>query len=288
MRIYKPRKRPTRRRRGGGRIQIAYYDLPAYKTPTEDRISVPIISQDITVLGLFDGHSGSNISELLHSELPKRISQSINGNQDTGSIIQIINEEFARIDNEIGTNVGGSTATVAVITKTDIIVANVGDSPAVLFKKDGTLLSNTDDHDCSNESEHDRISKAGGTCVLLNGMKRLESGLAVTRAFGDYVHNKNIVISTPQIYIWPRQKETFLALCSDSFTEGYYQFSQSGQMYKTIGNINEPKDIVKELTFILEINNWNIEKSVKQAVERRVDKFNSQGDNTSLLIAYFP
>jgi serine/threonine protein phosphatase PrpC len=288
MRIYKPRKKQTRRRKGGGRIQIAYYDLPAYKTPTEDRISTPIVSEDITVLGLFDGHGGPNISELLHVELPKRINQAINGTQDTGSIIQIIHQEFERIDNEIGTSTGGSTATIAVITKTDIIVANVGDSPAILFKKDGSLLYHTKDHDCSNEAEHDRISKAGGTCVLLRGVPRLESGLAVTRAFGDYIHDKRIVISTPQIYIWPRQKDTFLGICSDSFTEGNYHFREGTQIYKTIGNIHEPKDIVKELTFILKNNNWNIEKSVKQAVEQRVDNFNSQGDNTSLLIAYFP
>jgi serine/threonine protein phosphatase PrpC len=291
MRIYKPRKLQTRRKRlqkGSGKVQIAYHDLPAYKIPTEDRISLPFVSENLIVLGLFDGHGGANISELLHNELPKRIKNAIKFSQDTGTIIQIINAEFDKLDAEIGTSVGGSTATIVVVTKTDIIVANVGDSPAILFKKDGTLLYNTDDHDCSNMAEHDRISNAGGTCVLLNGIPRLESGLAVTRAFGDYAHDKRIVISTAQIYVWPRQKDTYLCMCSDSFTEDYYEFQEAGQHYRTIANIKSAADVVKEIAIVLKNNNYDIEKSVKKAVENRVALFKGHGDNTSLLLAYFP
>lgn len=296
MRIYKPKRRTYSRRRnkkqtlqkGSGKIQISYYDLPAYKTPTEDRISPPIISQDLIILALFDGHSGASISELLHTNLPNRIHRRIGLSQDTGTIIQILNEEFERMDTEIGTYVGGSTATIVIITKTEIIVANVGDSPAILFKKDGTVLNHTDDHDCSNAAELKRITKAGGKCIELQGKPRLQTGLAVTRAFGDYVHNKQIVISTPQIYVWPKQPDTLICLCSDSFTEGYYNFEEAGQPYRTIANIYKPKDIVNELLVTLNNHNFNIEKSARAAVERRVAAFGSEGDNTSLILAYLP
>jgi serine/threonine protein phosphatase PrpC len=291
MRIYKPRKIQTRRKRlqkGGGKVQIAYYDLPAYKIPTEDRISVPIISEDLIVLGLFDGHAGANISELLHNELPKRIKNGIKNSQDTGTIIQVINTEFTKIDTEIGTSIGGSTGTIVIITKTDIIVGNVGDSPAILFKKDGTLLYNTEDHDCSNLLEHDRISKEGAKCVLVNGLPRLESGLAVTRAFGDYLHDKRIVIATPQIYVWPKQKDIYLCICSDSFTEDYYEFQEEGQRYRTIANINSASDVANEIAAVLKNNNYDIEKSVKEAVINRVAEFKGHGDNTSLILAYLP
>jgi len=35
---------------------------------------------------------------------------------------------------------GGSTCVVAVVTPSDIIVANVGDSPAIVFSSNGLLL----------------------------------------------------------------------------------------------------------------------------------------------------
>jgi len=285
----KMKKRITRRKKqkGGKRIQIAYFDLPAYKTPTEDRITPPIVSENVTILGLFDGHGGTVISEHIHKELPARINQRISTSQDSGTIIKIINEEFEKMDKELEVGVGGSTATLAVITKTEIIIANVGDSPAILFQKNGTLLHHTEDHDCDNMAELKRIKEAGGRCIELNGKKRLDSGLAVTRAFGDGIHDKRIVIATPQIYVWPRLSETILCLCSDSFTEGYYEYEDRGLWVTSIGNIFNPTHVLNEIMDSLKANNFDIEKSTKTAVEKRAKWLKNMGDNTSLLLAYF-
>jgi serine/threonine protein phosphatase PrpC len=286
----KMKKRITRRKKqkGGKRIQIAYFDLPAYKTPTEDRITPPIVSENVTILGLFDGHGGTVISEHIYKELPARINQRISTSQDSGTIIKIINEEFEKMDKELEVGVGGSTATLAVITKTEIIIANVGDSPAILFKKDGTLVHHTDDHDCDNLAEYERITKAGGGCMELRGKKRLDTGLAVTRAFGDGIHDKRIVIATPQIYVWPRLSEAILCLCSDSFTEGYYNYEDGKLWLTSIGNIFKPEHVVSEIMDSIKVNNYDMDKSVRAAVERRVKWLQNQGDNTSLLLAYFP
>jgi len=268
-------------------VPIFYYDLPAYKSPTEDRISKPIISDEITILGMFDGHGGSTVSEVVHKILPRRIKLRIGKSQDILKIQEILVEEFIRLDSEIIYDFTGSTATIAVITKTHVIVANIGDSPALIFKPDGTLLYSTNNHNCENNSEYERIKKAGGRCSIVQGKPRLDSGLSVTRAFGDHFHNKQIVIAKPEVYAWPRESKTYLCLCSDSFFEAYYKFEEWGQTFKTIGNINSAIDVAKEITDTLKKNDFDVEKSVKAAVRNRVASLEYEGDNCSLLLAYF-
>jgi serine/threonine protein phosphatase PrpC len=74
----------------------------------------------------------------------------------------------------------GCTAVVAIITKTQIIVANAGDSRAVLCSK-GKAIEMSIDHKPDNESEKRRIEKAGGF-VEENRVKGI---LNLSRSLGD-------------------------------------------------------------------------------------------------------
>ena len=85
---------------------------------------------------------------------------------------------------------GGCTATLALVTKTDVIVANVGDSPSVLFDAHtASLLRETTNHSPENEDEFVRASGVGGSFIVgrQSGERRLVSrngNLGLTRAFG--------------------------------------------------------------------------------------------------------
>ena len=75
----------------------------------------------------------------------------------------------------------GATAVVALITPTDILVANAGDSRCVLGRA-GRAVEMSEDHKPVNASERKRISRAGGSVAL----GRVNGELAVSRAIGDY------------------------------------------------------------------------------------------------------
>lgn len=83
---------------------------------------------------------------------------------------------------EAADDYSGSTAVVAVVTRTHVVVANCGDSRAVVGTAAGSTVPLSWDHKPTHEAEKARISAAGG-CVA-NG--RVDGDLAVSRSLGDY------------------------------------------------------------------------------------------------------
>lgn len=90
----------------------------------------------------------------------------------------------------------GSTAVVAVVTDRYIIVANVGDSRAVLCHG-GIAIPLSFDHKPDRPDERARIEASGGRVIYLNGA-RVEGILAMSRALGDK-YLKEVITSEPEI-----------------------------------------------------------------------------------------
>ena len=119
----------------------------------------------------------------------------------------------------------GSTAITAFVTPDSIVVANCGDSRAILVSTEGNCLFASEDHKPYNEEEKRRIEGAGGTV----SMKRVNGDLAVSRALGDFVYKQNKpdgatlappdnqqVSVIPDITVIPRRGDmAFLVLCCD-------------------------------------------------------------------------
>ncbi|CAI5445449.1 unnamed protein product [Caenorhabditis angaria] len=80
----------------------------------------------------------------------------------------------------------GTTACVCLVGKDKIIVANAGDSRAVLCRA-GKALDLSVDHKPEDEVETNRIHKAGG--IIEEG--RVNGGLNLSRALGDHSYKKN-------------------------------------------------------------------------------------------------
>ncbi|ETN72319.1 protein phosphatase 2C [Necator americanus] len=81
----------------------------------------------------------------------------------------------------------GTTACVCLMSKDRIIVANSGDSRAVLCR-DGTAIDLSLDHKPEDDVERTRIVNAGG---FVNEDGRVNGGLNLSRAFGDHSYKKN-------------------------------------------------------------------------------------------------
>ncbi|GFQ06597.1 probable protein phosphatase 2c 6 [Phtheirospermum japonicum] len=216
--------------------------LPRFlEIPTQMLSDGPVFRsvQDLTghVFGVYDGHGGSQVSnycqEHLHLALADEIRNAkenlhveIGENSLNGQWLEIFRKCFQRLDNEVGgfllgdediTPIApdsvGSTAVVAVICATHIIVANCGDSRAVLNRGKVPVPLSVD-HRPNRDDECDRIEASGGKVINWDGY-RVSGVLAVSRSIGDR-YLRPYVISDPEIMIVPRTKEDeCLILASD-------------------------------------------------------------------------
>ncbi|CAK9177121.1 unnamed protein product [Ilex paraguariensis] len=195
--------------------------------------------------GVYDGHGGSQVADYccdrVHLVLAEEIELAIEELQN-GSVRynwkehweKAFNNCFHKVDDEVGgvqrgnggladafapslkpvaSGAVGSTAVVAVVFPSHIIVANCGDSRAVLCR--GKLpmpLSN--DHNPDREDELARIEAAGGKIINWDGF-RVSGVLAMSRSIGDR-YLRPYVIPDPEIIFVPRTKEDeCLILASD-------------------------------------------------------------------------
>ncbi|KAL6979139.1 protein-serine,threonine phosphatase [Sarracenia purpurea var. burkii] len=107
----------------------------------------------------------------------------------------------------------GSTAVVAVVTPYKIIVANCGDSRAVLCRN-GKAVPLSSDHKPDRPDELNRIQAAGGRVIYWDG-PRIAGVLAMSRAIGDN-YLKPFVSCEPEVTVTDRTAEDdCLILASD-------------------------------------------------------------------------
>ncbi|PSS19344.1 Protein like [Actinidia chinensis var. chinensis] len=185
------------------------------------------------LFGVYDGHGGSQVAnyccDRLHSALAEEL-EIVMASLSDGNMkdncqelwTKALTNCFLKVDAEVG-GIGslepvapetvGSTAVVAIVCSSHIIVANCGDSRAVLCRgKEPVALSV--DHKPNREDEHTRIEAAGGKVIQWNG-HRVFGVLAMSRSIGDR-YLKPWIIPDPEVMFIPRTKEDeCLILASD-------------------------------------------------------------------------
>ncbi|CAM8958524.1 unnamed protein product [Rhodiola kirilowii] len=185
--------------------------------------------------GVFDGHGCSHVAMRCRDRMHAVLKEELANQEDTTSPIDwksVMQRSFSRMDQEVielNKNVErndcrcelqapdrdavGSTAVVAVVTRDEIIVANCGDSRAVLCRG-GKATALSSDHKPDRPDELERIESAGGRVIYWNG-PRVLGVLAMSRAIGDN-YLKPYVTSEPEITITTRTAEDeCLILASD-------------------------------------------------------------------------
>ncbi|KAL9313155.1 hypothetical protein ACSQ67_018607 [Phaseolus vulgaris] len=156
--------------------------------------------QTLHFFGVYDGHGGSQVanycSERMHFALAEEIESIKEVNSDP-----------------VAPETVGSTAVVAVICSSHIVVSNCGDSRAVLCRgKEPMALSV--DHKPNRPDEYARIDAAGGRVIQWNG-HRVFGVLAMSRSIGDR-YLKPWIIPDPEVKFVPRAKDDeCLILASD-------------------------------------------------------------------------
>lgn len=145
---------------------------------------------------VFDGHGGEAAAQWLSKQLQRTVHTSITVGEELAATSERLVDSFHQADKEllahlesIGGEVtagSGATATVVLVKDGRMVVANVGDSEAVLSRK-GVAVPLARRHRVYGsgpevQAEIDRIKATGGW--VDDG--RVCSVLAVSRAFGDW------------------------------------------------------------------------------------------------------
>ncbi|KAL8909730.1 MAG: hypothetical protein Q9207_000039 [Kuettlingeria erythrocarpa] len=173
----------------------AVLDLQAEDLEKDFEAATP--DKRLSFFGVYDGHGGDRVAlfagENIHKILAKQEAFK------KGDFEQALKDGFLATDRAILNNpkyeeeVSGCTASVGLISKTTIYVANAGDSRSVLGVK-GRAKPLSFDHKPQNEGEKARICAAGGFVDF----GRVNGNLALSRAIGDFEFKKSADLSPEQ------------------------------------------------------------------------------------------
>ncbi|KAL9168744.1 hypothetical protein ABFS82_04G034900 [Erythranthe guttata] len=206
----------------------------------------------IGIAAIFDGHGGEEASEMASRKLSGYFlihsvfiayKRALSGDKENHvplighrSLPSILEEALLRTIQDIDTEfskeaferrcVSGSTATIVLLVNGEFLIANVGDSKAILCSKKGSSLGEvyaeelTKDHHPDREDEKTRIEAAGGF-VTKSSIPRVNGVLAVSRAIGDVFLKRYGVTAEPEVTGWRpfSPEDMYLVVASDGIFE---------------------------------------------------------------------
>ncbi|TMX00132.1 hypothetical protein EJD97_001347 [Solanum chilense] len=200
---------------------------------------------DLGLYAIFDGHSGRKVAEYLQSHLFENI---LSEPDFWRKPVTAFKKAYKSTNNYILENVvgarGGSTAVTAIlIDQKYLIVANVGDSRAVLIRK-GKAKQITIDHEPQKKEEKEVVESKGGFVIKMPGnVPRVDGQLAMTRAFGDAKVKDHITVE-PSVTIEKIDNDTnCIILASD----GLWKVMSNEEVAKCIRGIEDGKKAAEEL-----------------------------------------
>jgi len=203
--------------------------------------------RSISVFGVLDGHGGEQVAQFCARHLPVAIS-----GHDSKHVKDALVRAYEQMDEmladpsymedlrscvrsksrldascSVNADTIGCTAVVCCVSCDSIVVANAGDSRAVLCRK-GKAINMSTDHKPELSSERGRIAKAGGTVEARymgrETLYRVNGVLGVSRAIGDLAYKRDrslapkdqMVSCTPDVTTYKRQAgDEFIVLACD-------------------------------------------------------------------------
>ncbi|KAI9195149.1 hypothetical protein LWI28_012217 [Acer negundo] len=191
-------------------------------------------STDLHYFGVYDGHGCSHVATRCRERMHEVVREELE-KVDVNEVTEwrgALERSFTRMDKEVSAwnkevvntscrcelqapecEAAGSTAVTAIVTPDKIVIANCGDSRAVLCRN-GKALALSSDHKPDRPDELNRIEEAGGRVIYWDG-PRVLGMLAMSRAIGDN-YLKPYVICSPEVMVVDRTEEDeCLILASD-------------------------------------------------------------------------
>ncbi|WOG98627.1 hypothetical protein DCAR_0417971 [Daucus carota subsp. sativus] len=173
-------------------------------------------NNELGLFAIFDGHLSREIADYLQSHLFENILNEPDFWTETEKAIRRAYRVTDKtiLDKAVDLGYGGSTAVTAILINCQkLVVANVGDSRAVICKN-GVAKQLSVDHEP--EKERSCIEDRGGFVTKFPGdVPRVDGQLAVSRAFGDKSLKEHLS-SEPDVMVENIDDDTeFIILASD-------------------------------------------------------------------------
>lgn len=206
-----------------------------------------IKGHELGLFAIFDGHLGDNVPSYLQKNLFQNI---LSEEEFWFHPRRAITKAYEKTDKAIlreapNLGPGGSTAVTAILIDGEkLLVANVGDSRAVL-SQNGRASQLSVDHEPGTSAERGSIENRGGFVSNMPGdVPRVDGQLAVSRAFGDK-SLKSHLRSDPDVREVTIDLTTeFLILASD----GLWKVMGNQEAVDFIKKIRDPLVAAKQLT----------------------------------------
>ena len=202
----------------------------------DTHIAYPDLGDGNALFGVFDGHGGPEVAIFVKEHFKANLIK--NSSYKSGDYKKALEQVFVKMDRLLQSDKGrdeltkymkkggsqklpqyaiesqaGCTATVILLTATELWCANAGDSRTII-SENGRAVDMSVDHKPDLPFEHDRIIKAGGE--VEDG--RVNGVLALSRAIGDFEYkppvppkgadeswfkNNHMVTSFPDVTVKP-------------------------------------------------------------------------------------
>ncbi|KAJ4981485.1 hypothetical protein NE237_032322 [Protea cynaroides] len=200
---------------------------------------------ELGLFAIFDGHLGHDVADYLRSHLFDNILKEPDFWTETECAISRAYRitDTTILEKEVDLGRGGSTAVTAIlINGQKLVVANVGDSRAVICKN-GEAIQLSVDHEPSKERKN--IENRGGFVSNLPGdVPRVDGQLAVARAFGDKSLKEHLS-SEPDVAVEMIDDDAeFVILASD----GLWKVMSNQEAVDSIKHIKDSQSAAKHLT----------------------------------------
>ncbi|XP_054001388.1 serine-rich adhesin for platelets-like [Hylaeus anthracinus] len=170
---------------------------------------------------VFDGHGGQDAAVYSATHLHQYLAESIYYPTDPERALR---EAFIETDTQFIEKsktqkiCGGTTAVCTLLLNKKLYVAWVGDSSAMLIKRD-SVVQLVNPHRLQRKDEVRRIQKMGGVVMESMGIMRVNGVLSVSRAIGD-VRYKPFVTGEPEVKcVHLDGTEDFLVVATDGLTD---------------------------------------------------------------------
>jgi len=229
------------------------------------------------LFGVLDGHGGENVARFCERYLPQEVARG--PSQDmAASLVQAFHRmdemlsdpatlgELQTFSNDASAQTFssrhaspdcmGCTAVMACVRPDVIVVANAGDSRAVLCRK-GVAVDMSEDHKPNLPGEMQRIRRAGGTVIEQHfgghTHYRVNGNLNLSRSIGDLGYKQNaalpaqdqMICCTPEVRTFRRQPgDHFMVIACD----GVWDVLSSQEVVDFIRpRLGNPEDLEERL-----------------------------------------
>lgn len=188
--------------------EVGSATLIGRRKANEDRMVVRELTENLLYIGIFDGHGSAFAADYAFQYLEHHLTYWLTQSKD---LSKVLHKSFVDVHNVLSRHLAhyflgseifstGTTATVCLIRdSSELVVAHVGDSRAVLCRKGGAMRLSFD-HDPDDPDETVRVTKHGGRIIQNSqGISQVNGRLGMTRSIGDTELKAFGVIAQPHL-----------------------------------------------------------------------------------------